>query len=138
MPVLRWIHANFLALVVLAAIAVSFGASNSESKHRDRTQNAQINVTCKLAAARTATVAAGWRQLAIRVGERGAPGDAESASLYQATSDALVEAIPAPKGLEGSPEMAEIVVFKRDGKTAFKLSPRATALQGAGCMRANP
>lgn len=130
MAQMHWIRHNWLALVVLVAIAGSFLITDHDSQARDRAQATQLVQGCVKNSKRTALGAAGWDKLNQRVRARNAPGDERSADIYLAVSEGMAEELPAPVGAD--PQALVRATYDPATKRLV-LDPQALVWQKRGC-----
>lgn len=121
------------AVIILAAIVVSFVVSDRESARRDAAQRTQLIDSCVRNGVQKALNAASW----IRAADaRRADGNYAAADDYEATADGIAGTIPAAPPFVGDRALIAVVKRRVDGKQRFVLTPEAAKLQREGCIRA--
>lgn len=131
-----WLRTHFWGLLIIVAIVVSFVITRHDSNTADHARGQQAIAGCESRAATTAIDAAGWHRLAQRVAARNNAGDAVSAANYEGISRSMTDQLFAPPGMKPAdrPNLVEVFTIIQSDKTVkFVLTPRADALQAAGC-----
>lgn len=128
---LQFVKKYWVPFLIILAVLASYQTSQS----REDNQHDASVVACIAGSQKTAVLAAGWHELSQRVAGRGNAGDARSAQLYQATSNSLIELIPAPTGSWGpTTHIADANVVPNGVKgLKFVLTPEARGLEVQGC-----
>lgn len=131
---MAFLRHNWLVILFLAAIIVSFAVTVSDSRSRDDKTRATLVEGCTRTSGRTALDAA----YKYRTAEaRRSTGDEDIARDYDAFAQGQLDLIPAPKGFEGNKALADVEpVYDKAGKLVkYKVSPAARELHVAGCER---
>lgn len=133
------VQQSHLLAAAMLILVLALGYVQHQSASRSDESDRQQSITaCVRNSERAAMNAVGWHEVVkARVERKDTKRAIQDAA---AVEEAVMATVPAPKGTPaGSPTMFEVVTVEyKSGKRTLELTPKAAALQKAGCERVFP